>query len=391
MKKRLLTLFFSAALLLTALALPASAARIPFRDVPEDYFAYDDIVYVFENGLMNGTSADQFSPYMEFSRAMFVTMLGRLEGIDVAKYPGSAFSDVPAGNWAAPYISWASAKGIVNGVGGGKFMSDTTITAEQYATIVCRYLSATGRDFPGESNWKPEISDMEDVSGWARVSVINMAWYGMMDLTPDWQFIPGRRLDRTDIARYFTRLHALVKDGLLSAVPDPGVVRNQTGETILASLKAAAAYNWNWFYINGYTDSSDTITAYYTPYNNNVTYERVINPYVNSTRDLTELGYQHYVFDPVQQFRDFKLFREANGELYLSAVDGLGGFMYDGLHLDLMQTSDTEYEITVEFFVGTQLMDSCRIHYLYDGSRWVFGDSVPVELCWLDNISISWG
>ncbi|MBR2716654.1 MAG: S-layer homology domain-containing protein [Oscillospiraceae bacterium] len=297
MKKRLLGLFLSALLLASALAVPASAARIPFRDVPEDHYAYYDIVYVYEKGLMDGTSDTTFSPDTPFSRAMFVTMLGRMEGIDLTRYTGAPFRDVPAGNWAAPYVQWAAENGIVNGTSEGRFSPSVTITNEQFATIVCRYMDATGRDFPSVPNWQPEISDFEAVSLWARPAVINLARYGVMDLSPDWQFFPRCDMDRVDIARYFTRLDALLSDGLLSAVDDPATRSEQTGETILSSLRAAGAYTWNWFVINAYTDPTDTVTAFYQPYNTDLTYERVLHPYVSSIQELTELGYRFYVSD----------------------------------------------------------------------------------------------
>ncbi|MBR2716653.1 MAG: hypothetical protein IKD79_02810 [Oscillospiraceae bacterium] len=58
-----------------------------------------------------------------------------------------------------------------------------------------------------------------------------------------------------------------------------------------------------------------------------------------------------------------------------------------------MQTGEASYEITVGYYIGTQLMDTQTLQYLYDRSagRWVFSDTVSVLFCWLDNISLSWG
>ncbi|MCQ2420574.1 MAG: S-layer homology domain-containing protein, partial [Clostridia bacterium] len=91
------------------------AARVlPFTDVKKTDWSYDDIAYVYENGLMNGTSATTFSPKTDTSRAMIVTILWRLEGAPVVNYAMS-FKDVAPGQWYTEAIRWAQANGIVNG------------------------------------------------------------------------------------------------------------------------------------------------------------------------------------------------------------------------------------------------------------------------------------
>ena len=98
--KRLLSTILSVGVFLSCLSVSASAAgSLPFEDINTDHWAYERIQYVYENGLMNGTGPTTFSPNEPFSRAMFVTMLGRLEGIDPDSYPGTNFQDVPAGSW----------------------------------------------------------------------------------------------------------------------------------------------------------------------------------------------------------------------------------------------------------------------------------------------------
>ena len=116
--KRALSLFLSLLMLLSVAAIPAGAASLPFTDVYSDNPHYDDICLMYEMGLMAGTSSTKFSPNATYTRAMFVTMLGRLDGLnggmDPDDYTGTAFSDVPAGRWDAPYIKWAAENGIVS-------------------------------------------------------------------------------------------------------------------------------------------------------------------------------------------------------------------------------------------------------------------------------------
>ena len=92
--KKLVAFLLSTLLLASMLGMTASAKELPFTDLPDDPVVLEAVQYVYDNGLMNGTGATTFDPGAMYTRAMFVTMLGRLEGIDTAQYPGSEFKDV---------------------------------------------------------------------------------------------------------------------------------------------------------------------------------------------------------------------------------------------------------------------------------------------------------
>lgn len=77
---------------------------------------------------------------------MFVTMLARLAGVNQADYPDSRFADVEASAWYAPSVSWAASKGIVSGVGDGKFEPNRNITRQEMAVIMAGYLAWKGID-----------------------------------------------------------------------------------------------------------------------------------------------------------------------------------------------------------------------------------------------------
>lgn len=64
--------------------------------------------------------------------------LYRLEG-QPAVTASNPFSDVANGQWFTNAIIWAADKGVVSGVGGGKFNPNGNITREQIATIMYRY------------------------------------------------------------------------------------------------------------------------------------------------------------------------------------------------------------------------------------------------------------
>jgi len=140
-----------------------------FTDVTTHESYYEAVKFAVDEGLFNGTSETTFSPATTMNRAMFVTVLGRLDKADVSKYTTPTFDDVKAGQWYTSYVEWAAANGIVNGMGSGKYGVTDTITVEQACTILYRYnggKTAVGDDVTDV----PSVSDFTDgssVSAWA--------------------------------------------------------------------------------------------------------------------------------------------------------------------------------------------------------------------------------
>jgi len=141
-----------------------------FKDVHSGHSFYDAVKFVVAEGLFNGTSETTFEPYTAMNRAMFVTVLGRLDKADVSKYTTPTFDDVAPGQWYTSYVEWAAANGIVNGMGGGKYGVTGEITVEQACTILYRYASGkTGTTPSGKT--VSDFTDASDVSDWAAEAV----------------------------------------------------------------------------------------------------------------------------------------------------------------------------------------------------------------------------
>ncbi|MBQ7938909.1 MAG: S-layer homology domain-containing protein [Clostridia bacterium] len=148
------------------------AAKHPFTDIPANAAYQEAVVYVYEKGLFQGTSSTTFAPNTSMTRAMFVTVLGRLAGVDPSQYPGKTFDDVVENTWYSPYVRWASEEGIVQGYGNGLFGVEDTLTIEQAVVIMARYAEHTGR-YITVSAWEEGYHDCESVSAWA---VSPMKW-----------------------------------------------------------------------------------------------------------------------------------------------------------------------------------------------------------------------
>ena len=176
---------------------------LPFTDVAEGTWYADAVNYVYQQGLMTGTSEDRFSPDVTTNRAMLVTILYRLEG-SPAVSGGVSFPDVAAGQWYADAVAWASANGIVNGYDNGSFGPDDTITREQMATIFYRYASYKGYDMSASASLNG-YSDAAKVSHYAADAMGWAIGAGLITGTSDTTLPPAGSATRAQAAVILTR------------------------------------------------------------------------------------------------------------------------------------------------------------------------------------------
>ena len=143
----------------------------PFTDVSEKDWFYGDVMFVYENGLMLGTSKTLFSPHGTATRGMMATILWRMEGSPAPKGKNS-FTDVEAGKWYADAITWTAENGIFAGYGKDKFGPDDPITREQLAAIFYRYADYKGYDLTVKGNLD-KFKDADKITDYAETA---MGW-----------------------------------------------------------------------------------------------------------------------------------------------------------------------------------------------------------------------
>ena len=141
----------------------------PFTDVSEKDWFYGDVMFVYENGLMLGTSKTLFSPHGTATRGMMATILWRMEGSPVPKGKNS-FTDVEAGKWYADAITWTAENGIFAGYGKDKFGPDDPITREQLAAIFYRYADYKGYDLTVKGNLY-KFKDADKITDYAKTAM----------------------------------------------------------------------------------------------------------------------------------------------------------------------------------------------------------------------------
>ena len=141
----------------------------PFTDISEKDWFYGDVMFVYENGLMLGTSKTLFSPHGTAMRGMMATILWRMEGSPVPKGKNS-FTDVEAGKWYADAITWTAENGIFAGYGKDKFGPDDPITREQLAAIFYRYADYKGYDLTVKGDLD-KFKDADKITDYAKTAM----------------------------------------------------------------------------------------------------------------------------------------------------------------------------------------------------------------------------
>ncbi len=169
-----------------------------FSDVTSNDWFYEAIRYVSQNGWMNGTSGDTFSPNASITRGMLVTILYRLDG-EIAVSTTCPFTDIPAGSYCEKAAAWAAANGIVSGYENGCFAPNEAVTRQQLAAILYRYAQHKGYDLSGAANLTG-FADQTTISSYARPA---MAWAnaaGLVSGTADGALSPRSTATRAQTA-----------------------------------------------------------------------------------------------------------------------------------------------------------------------------------------------
>lgn len=140
-----------------------------FDDVDETDEFVSDIYEVVARGLFKGVSETEFMPDGNMTRAMFVTVLGRLEGFAIKDAMSTGFSDTPGDEYYSTYVVWADENNIVNGYEDGTFRPDNKVTREEAMQIIWNYCTYKGLVPQEDDTWalRMTYADLADMSEYA--------------------------------------------------------------------------------------------------------------------------------------------------------------------------------------------------------------------------------
>lgn len=179
-----------------------------YTDLDRNGWYHEYVDWALKNGVMNGVGGGLFEPNGETTRAMLVMVLYRMAGTPDMAGRESSFTDVSADSWYGAAVIWASKNGIVNGVGGGLFDPDASLTREQMAMMLYRFAGYLGSNTEKRADLSA-YGDADAVSAFAQDA---MAWAvaeGLVNGRSAAELAPKAGATRAELATILFRFAAL--------------------------------------------------------------------------------------------------------------------------------------------------------------------------------------
>ncbi len=174
-----------------------------FKDVSQQYWAYDVIKKMAAKHIVTGISDTEFKPLNSVTRAEFTTLLVRALDLKAAK--ATIFKDVDESQWYAEYIAAAYEASIVFGRSTDTFAPNDIMTREEMAIMVVRaYEVLTG--MKATSKNEINFTDSVNVSNWAKEAVNTAAEIGLIQSRDNNQFVPGGQANRAESVQVISNL-----------------------------------------------------------------------------------------------------------------------------------------------------------------------------------------
>ena len=176
-----------------------------FSDVADDTWYTEPAAFCAYKGYVIGTAEGQFSPELTLTRAMFIQMLARLDGVNLENISyNNEFSDVKADDWFAPAVSWGAGKGIMIGAGDGRFLPNDPISREQFVTLLYKYAKSYGYDVSAAADLF-RFTDACKISEWAEDAMKWAVAEGIISGMSEKELSPDTGATRAQAAVLFRR------------------------------------------------------------------------------------------------------------------------------------------------------------------------------------------
>jgi hypothetical protein len=213
MKKKVLAVLLTVAILSSLLVTAAGAVSVGnFTDVKSGSWYYEYVNNVTSKDYMIGVSSTKFAPEDNMTRAMFVTVLARVAGVEVNDSV-STFNDVPANTWYTGAVTWAANNEITYGVGNNNFAPNAFVTRQEMCTFMARFVeyyeknhSVTHKD----NNTVETFADASLIANWATSAINQCREWGLVVGYDNGNFGAYDFATRSQVAAVISRLDWMV-------------------------------------------------------------------------------------------------------------------------------------------------------------------------------------
>ncbi len=153
-----------------------------FNDITSSHWAYNEVMNLYNKGIISGKGENKFCPDDSLTRAELVKMICLAQNVQ-AEYTDLGFEDVKEDDWFAPYVAAAYSKGWINGKDEKTFAPNEKVTRQDICTIIYR---AGGI----EQIEKSDLSDFDEVMDYAKEAVASLNYAGIISGFEDNTFRP---------------------------------------------------------------------------------------------------------------------------------------------------------------------------------------------------------
>ena len=186
---------------LTGLAAPPQ----PFTDVPENAWFAEDVRFVSESGLMNGTAEGHFAPAQTVTRAQMATILHRMAGEPISIY-NQHLIDVAFYAWYAEAVFWSFQTELMDMVGYRRFGPEEQMTREGAALVLFRFAAYQEIDTAvSDSGNLDQFDDRDQISDWAETAMDWAVYHDLLRGVSPATLAPDQTLDRAQTAALIHR------------------------------------------------------------------------------------------------------------------------------------------------------------------------------------------
>lgn len=180
---------------------------LPFPDVTQGQWYYDDVAYVYQNGLFGSTGSGYFEPQSKMQRGMMATVLYRLAEKPTVNY-SAVFTDVPAGQWYTDGTIWAHQMGVVTGRD-NRFNPFFNVTRQEIAAMLYRYAEKLGCDMSQTASLSG-FSDSTSVPDWSKDAISWAIGAGIIRGN-NGALLPTGDASRAEVAAMFHRFSSWIQ------------------------------------------------------------------------------------------------------------------------------------------------------------------------------------
>ncbi|MGG1878804.1 S-layer homology domain-containing protein [Paenibacillus cisolokensis] len=175
-----------------------------FQDIGNS-FAKNEILALYEKGIVKGVSETSFEPDRKVTRVEFASMLVRALELQEASDAALTFEDIQRTAWYTPELSTAVLNGVAKGFSEKEFRPFAPITREQAAKMIA---NAAYKGSLPTTNIR--FRDANMIAVWAKPEVAALTTEQVITGYPDQTFRPKRDLTRAECAALIYRLLGLL-------------------------------------------------------------------------------------------------------------------------------------------------------------------------------------